>query len=275
MLREERLLLITQKLTRDRIVMSSQLSQEFHLTASTVRSDLAELERRGMAKRTHGGAILAGPLTAAKALDLEERKVDKRFEVQHPEKVAIGRAAAQLVRDGEIIMVDGGTTTYEVVRNLTERQHLTIITCAINDLWQSLISGGHMQIFFSGGYLRPESMSLVGEVAETVLRGFRAQKAILGIDGISVEHGFTTLNFMEASVKKRMIEASQDLIIVADSTKLGKVCLVPVAQVDRPCTVVTDWNAAPGQVNALRERGVQVILAGPGETDAGPPGEPA
>jgi DeoR/GlpR family transcriptional regulator of sugar metabolism len=263
MLREERLWRISQKLMQERVVVTSQLAEEFGLTPATMRTDLAELERRGLARRTHGGAVLTQSVPSPKIPALEEAKLTNRFAVQHLEKAAIGRAAAGLIKDGETIMIDGGTTTYEVVRNLGDKRNLTVITSVLNDLWSELVSKGDMQIFLTGGFLRPESLSLVGEAAETMLHGFRASKAILGIDGISVEHGFTALNFMEASVKKRMIEASQELIIVADSTKLGKVCLVPVAQVSSDCTLVTDWHAPSSYVNALRGHGLRVIQAEP------------
>ena len=261
MLREERLWHITQRLMRDRVVLVSQLAEEFGLTPATLRADLSELENRGLAKRSHGGAVLAETAPAPEVVSMEEHKFVDRFDVQRAEKEAIGRAAAALVSDGETIMMDGGTTTYEVAKNLGDKRNLTIISCVLNDLWQELATRSNLQIFLTGGFLRAESLSLVGEVAETVLRGFRASKAILGIDGISREHGFTALNFLEASVKKRMIEASQELIIVADHTKFGKVALIPVAQVERECTIVTDARAPVGRINALRECGVRVIVA--------------
>lgn len=119
----------------------------------------------------------------------------------------------------------------------------------------------NLQIFLTGGYLRAESLSLVGEVAENMLRGFRASKAILGIDGISLEHGLTTVNFLEAGVKKRMIEASQELIIVADHTKFDRVGLIPVAPVERASKIITDSGASPEVIASLRDRGVEVIVA--------------
>jgi DeoR/GlpR family transcriptional regulator of sugar metabolism len=266
MLREERLWHITQKLSRERAVRVGELAGEFGVTAATIRADLAELETRGLARRSHGGAILvdavpARDASAADAVSIEETRLVERFDVQRAEKEAIGRAAATLIADGETIAIDGGTTTYEVARNLGDRHNLTIITCVLNDVWQELASRAGLQIFFTGGFLRAESLSMVGEIAETALRNFWASKAILGIDGISCERGFTALNFLEASVKKRMIEASQELIFVADHTKFGKVAPIPVARMERECTVVTDWRAPDHYVSALRECGARVIVA--------------
>jgi DeoR family transcriptional regulator, fructose operon transcriptional repressor len=261
MLREERLWRITQRLTNDRQVLSSELAQEFGLTPASVRLDLAELERRGVARRVFGGAVLVSPDPARETLSLAESHFGDRVDQQRGEKEAIGAAAVELIVDGETIMIDGGTTTYEVCRHLAGHRGLTVISCAVNALWPELASKAGLEIFLTGGYLRPQSLSLVGEAAETMLRGVRGNKAVLGIDGISLEHGLTTLNFLEAGIKKRMIEASQELIIVADHTKLGRVGVIPVAPVERMAVLVTDSGAPDEMVVALRERGVKVILA--------------
>lgn len=262
MLREERLWHITERLTRERKVLSSELAAEFALTPASVRLDLAELERRGVARRVYGGAVLATTDSDHEALALREAHISERLDQQKAEKEAIGRAAAALIRDGETVMVDGGTTTYEVCRHLADKRDLTIVSCAVNDLWQELATKPDLQIFLTGGFLRAKSLSMVGEAAETALRGVRANKAILGIDGISPEHGLTTLNFLEASIKKRMIEGSQELIIVADHTKFGRVCLIPVAPA-RGTIIVTDGGVDRSCVAQLREQGVRIIIAEP------------
>lgn len=261
MLREERLWRITQILREEHRIISHQLADEFGLTLATIRRDLIELERRGVARRAYGGAVLAEPSAAHSALLLSEPRLVDRFDLQRAEKEAIGRAAASLVRDGETIMIDGGTTTLQVCRNLADKHDLSIISCALNNLWQELVSKADLQIFLTGGYLRAQSLSLVGEVAENMLRGFLANKTILGIDGISLENGFTTVNFLEASIKKRMIEAGQELIIVADHTKFGKICPIPVAPVERASKVVTDAHVSAEFIRSLEKRGVEVVVA--------------
>lgn len=261
LLREERLWRIAQKLTREHRVLANQLADEFGLGLPTIRLDLAELERRGLAKRVYGGAVLHAPEQPDYAVEASEARLTERLDVLQREKEAIGRAAAALLEGDETIMIDGGTTTFQVCRNLANRRNLTIISCALHSLWQELATRPNLDIFLTGGYLRGATLSLVGDVAETTLRGFRASKAILGIDGISLEHGLTTINFLEAGVKKRMIEASQQLIIVADHTKFGKVCLMPVAPVERATKIVTDAGVLPEFVEQLRERGVEVIIA--------------
>ena len=244
MLREERLWKITQLLMEEGKVLCHQLAEEFNITPASIRLDLSELERRGVARRVYGGAVLAEPETplSKTALRLSESRFAERVDFMRPQKEAIGRAAAELIYDGETIMIDGGTTTYQVCSNLGSKHNLNVISCAFFNLWQDLSFKPDLQIFLSGGYLRNESLSLVGEVAENMLHNFRASKAVMGIDGISIENGFTTLNFMEAGVKKRIIEASQEIIIVADHTKFAKVCPIPVAPIARASKIVTDFR---------------------------------
>jgi DeoR/GlpR family transcriptional regulator of sugar metabolism len=263
MLREERLVQITERLMRERQVSSRELAASFGMTAASVRLDLAELERRGIAHRVYGGAILAKSEAPYARLTLREATINERLDLQRAEKEAIGRLAATLIHDGETIMIDGGTTTHEVVRHLAARHNLTLVTCALNPLWQELAARSDLEIFLTGGFLRAKSGSLVGEVAENMLRGFRASKAILGIDGISLEHGLTTLNFLEAAIKRRMIEASQELLIVADHTKFGKIGLIPVGDLTQATTIVTDSGVRPELLEQLRARNVHVLMAKP------------
>ncbi len=264
MLREERLGRISQSLMTDRKVLCDQLAKEFNLTVASVRLDLAELEKRGIARRVYGGAILSeseeAP-SASSSLRLSESRFAERFGIMRPEKEAIGRTASELIHDDETVMIDGGTTTYHVCSNLAEKQNISIISCAYFDLWQDLSSKSNLQIFLTGGYLRSESLSLVGEVAENMLHSFRASKAVMGIDGISLENGLTTLNFMEAAVKKRIIEASQEIIIVADHTKFAKVCPIPVAPIGRASKIVTDPAIPADMRSKIEQLGVQVIIA--------------
>jgi DeoR family fructose operon transcriptional repressor len=267
MLREERLLRITQQLMDEHKVQCEQLAHEFELTLASIRLDLAELERRGVAKKVYGGAVLAASPkdhnnnNKTDGPNLIETRFAERFDLQRSEKEAIGRAAANMIKDGETIMIDGGTTTYQVCRNLSDKRNLSIISSAYYNVWQELASRPNLQVFLTGGFLRAETLALVGEVAENMLQGFRAFKAILGIDAISLENGFTTMNFLEAGIKKHMIASSQELIIVADHTKFAKICPIPVAPLSKAAKIVTDSGTSPQIIRALQELGVQVIVA--------------
>lgn len=273
MLKDERLWQITQLLMQDQRVLSNQLAEQFNLNIATIRMDLDELERRGVARRVYGGAILASPSQAPEDLALNESPFFERVNKQLAEKIAIAKAVTDLIHDRETVMIDGGSTNYQVIRNLGERKNLTIISCMAHSLWEGLASKPGLQIFLTGGYLRPESLSLVGEFSENMLRNFRASKAILGIDAISIENGFTALNFLEAGIKKCMIESSQEIIFVADHTKFGKVSPIPVAALEQAHKVVTDCHAPAEFVKLLRQKGVEVILAPCEDDDLGRNGD--
>ena len=261
MLREERLWQISKLLIRDHKVLAKELAKQHGLSAAAIRLDLAELEKRGLARRVYGGAVLAATNHEPYPPSFKEPRFVQRTDLLHAEKEAIGRTAAGLVEDGETIMIDAGTTTLHVSRNLGSKRGLTVITCSMNEIWTELVATSDIQVFLTGGFLHPESLSLVGDVAETMLHGFRANKAILGIDGVSLEHGLTTMNFLEAGVKKRMIEACQELIIVVDHSKLGKVGLIPVADLESATTIVTDEKASKESIRQLEQRGARVVLA--------------
>jgi len=261
MLREERLWKISQKLMEDQKVISRQLADTFRLNLATIRLDLEELERRGVAKRVYGGAVLAATSTNGSGLTVSESPFVERLNLQRAEKEAIGCAAADLICDGETIMMDGGSTTYQVCRNLNRFSNLTIISCAVHSLWGELLANTGLQVFLTGGFLRPESLSLVGEFSAEMLRSFRASKTIIGIDGVSMENGFTALNFLEADIKKKMIAASEQLVIVTDHTKFGRVGPIPVAPLTQATHVVTDAGVSAEYVEQLERAGVRVIVA--------------
>ncbi len=261
MLREERLWKITQMLSAKQKVVSQELADAFGLNIATIRLDLAELERRGVAKRVYGGAVLAAPDLNGSRLAVKASPFGERLNLQRAEKEAIGKAATALIQSGETIMMDGGSTTYQVCRQMTHVHHLTIISCAVHDLWEELVTQPGLQVFLIGGLLRPESLSLVGGFSSEMLRSFRASKAILGIDGISLENGFTALNFLEADIKKHMIAASEELIIVADHTKFGRVSPIPVAALNQASKLVTDASVPIRFVKELEKVGIEVIVA--------------
>lgn len=261
MLREERLWKIAQKLMEDQKVIGRQLADTFDLNLATIRLDLEELERRGVAKRVYGGAVLAATGTNGSRPTVSESPFAERLNVQRAEKEAIGSAAAELIHDGETIMMDGGSTTYQVCRNLSRFEKLTIISCAVHSLWADLLANTGLQVFLTGGFLRPESLSLVGEFSTEMLRSFRASKTIIGIDGISLDNGFTALNFLEADIKKKMIAASEELVIVTDHTKFGKVGPIPVAPLEQAACIVTDAGVSDEYVQRLERAGVRVVVA--------------
>lgn len=259
MFREERMKLILSHLEREGQLRVVDAAVLFGVSESTIRLDLQELEESGMVQRTHGGAILTsvsrkGTLKYV-SLGLEERLVENR-----DAKKAIGRMAADLIHDDETIMIDGGSTSRYVAFHLRYKKRLTIVTHIV-DIYPDLIGlEGDFRVVLTGGELDQANMILVGEESPGIVSHYRASKAILGIDGISLSLGLTTQD-VHAPLKKAMMTYSDQVIIVADSTKLGRVSLVPVATLQEIDILVTDDGADPHMVRKIETLGVKVLIA--------------
>jgi DeoR/GlpR family transcriptional regulator of sugar metabolism len=256
--REERLKWITHRLKISKSVQVNELAMEFGISPSMIRLDLKELEERGLLQRTHGGAILpeglSGRITTGKP------PFDTRQSTLQAEKEVIGSATANLINDGDSLMIDSGSTTVHVVRALQSKHNLTIVTNAI-DLLPDLLAIPDAQVYLSGGLVNRDYVTLLGEIANEVLGRFRTTKAILGIDGISLEHGLSATDPAIAAAKRQMIAACGRLIIVADHTKFDQVSLYTLAPLEAAHTIVTDVGTPYKTVEAIRERGVEVVIA--------------
>ncbi len=256
--REERLQLISDLVRTRRKVHVDELAEEFKVSPSSIRIDLAELESRGLLKRTHGGAIAAAKLQGRTVT--QKSPLELRRAAQQAEKMAIGRAAAGLVEDGDTLMIDGGSTTLHVARHLLDKRGLTIITTAVCLLPQ-LMAIPDGRIYVAGGLLDPRFETLVGDITLDSLGRFRTAKAILGIDGISVDAGLSVTDPAVATSKQKMMRLSDRVIIVSDHTKLDQVCLIPIAPLEKIDYLVTDSGAPAEIVDAIRFCGPQVIVA--------------
>src|SRR5262249_14625814 len=169
-----------------------ELVKRFGVSAVTVRGDLDALSRSGTVIRSHGGALKPGGAPQCVPINVKET-------LHHGEKVRIGHAAAQMIRDNEIVMLDSGTTTAEVARHIKflKLKSLTVITNALN-IAMELANLPHLRVIMIGGILRQMSYSLVGPHAEHTLRGLNADRLFLGVDGLDPEIGLTTPDVLEA-----------------------------------------------------------------------------
>ena len=172
----------------------------------------------------------------------------------------IGHAAAQMIEDGETVMLDSGTTTAEVARHIKflKLTSLTVITNALN-IAMELANLPHVRVIMIGGILRQMSYSLVGPHAEQTLRGLTADRLFLGVDGLDPEVGLTTPDILEAQLNAMMIRVAREVVVVADSSKFTRRSLSVIARLDEVHKVLTDDRVAPETVAALRARGVEVL----------------
>lgn len=233
-------------------VQVNELAQELGVSAMTVRRDLAWLEQAGLIRRIHGGAV--DPRLMAQEVPLRRKSSQNR-----DEKRAVGRLAASLVEAGETIILDAGSTVLEAARALDVRP-LTVVT---NDLVTALELADRpgLSLYVTGGQVRPQVYSLQGAPASGFLEGIRVHLAFLGADGIDPEQGIFTTNLEKVAVKRAMIQAARRTYVLADATKLGTRGFARVAAAHEVAGIVTTDRAPARVVSALRELGLEVLLA--------------
>ncbi len=230
------------------------LASRFATSAVTIRTDLATLEAAGALERTHGGALLGR--------DNDDQPITVKQTLHHAEKVRIAKTAVTLIQDGETVILDSGTTTAEIAKQIRklEIRSINVITNALN-IATLLADVPFVRLIMPGGILRPESNSLSGPLAEAALAGLQADRLFLGADGLDPERGVMTPHLLEAQLNAQMIAISGQVIAVADSSKLMRRNISLIARVEQLHMLITDSGANPSVVAELERRGVEVRLA--------------
>jgi DeoR family transcriptional regulator of aga operon len=229
-----------------------KLSALFNVSDVTIRNDLSHLEQKGLLIRTRGGAI------KQQRVGLDFRLSEKASQ-RYAEKQRIGKKAREYVNNGDTIILDSGTTTLEVGKNLADIEKLTVITNAIN-IAAVLADMKNIKVVVPGGFLRENSLSLVGSTAEDSLKNFHCDKVFMGVDGIDSGYGISTPNIEEAHLNRVMIEVANELIVVADSSKFYKKSFAFIAPISSISTLITDKNIPADEQNKLRNAGLNVVL---------------
>ena len=228
---------IQEYLAIHKIVRMDELSEMLDTSEATVRRDLEWLERKGFLERTHGGAILSQRMTL-------EPEYIQRANTNPEEKRQIGELAALYIDEGDIVFINSGTTTAQVIRHIRSDAGIIVFT---NNLI-AVLEGGDVRYkqYLVGGQFQPHSNSVAGRFATDNLRQVYANKAILGVDGISLMHGCTVPSNAEAEVIKLMIERTRgEIYIVADHTKWGVVSNFQIAAIDEIDKLFTDAQIDP------------------------------
>jgi DeoR family transcriptional regulator, aga operon transcriptional repressor len=233
------------------------LADRFGVSEVTMRADLDHLERRGELRRVHGGAMSG-----------HSARVERTFEEQatllFEEKSEIGRLAAALVSSGESIIVDVGTTTTALARALVARPDLHDVTVITNGLTIAMeLERGtpRLNVVVTGGTLRVKQHSLVNPMGSQFFDQFRATRLFLGCNGIDPVGGVTNINLPEAEMKRAMVAAAREVIVLADGSKLGEVAFASVCAIDQVDMLVTNDTANPEIVAELRAHNVDVVIA--------------
>ena len=236
-------------------VSVTDVAERFGVTTETVRRDLALLERAGMLRRVHGGAVPVG------ALSLMEPGLGERHGTRAEQKRKIAAAALDLLpeADGSVVL-DGGSTTAALADLLPAERRLLVATNSV-PIAVRLSSVPGITLHVLGGRVRGVTQTAVGESTVRALENLRLDVAFLGANGITARHGFSTPDETEAATKQAMARAASRTVVLADSSKLGREHLVRFAAVDDVDVLVTDAEADPETVAALTSAGIEVVVA--------------
>lgn len=229
------------------------LSEAFSVSEATVRQDLERLETQGHIIREHGGAYL-------KSVPQQVRSMALQHQVNMEAKRKIGRAAAALVRDGETIILDSGSTTTEVALNLVDRQNLNVITNALNIALQ-MGTLPSCSVHVTGGQFKAPTLSLSGEKSANYFIGIYAEKLFLATAAISFEAGLTYPSMTDMYVKHAMIKAASRVYLVADSSKIGRTSFSSLCSIELIHGFITDDGISGKDQKAFEDAGVEVIIA--------------
>lgn len=234
-------------------VTTEELATRFRTSLVTIRGDLKALADIGALVRTHGGAVALR--------DTEDLPIGIKETLHLREKIRIAAAAAEMIKDGETIILDSGSTTAELAKRIRAMplQSINVITNALN-IAVVLANAAHVRLVILGGVLRPNSYSLSGPIAESALKSLHADKLFLGVDSLDPDVGVMTPDLYEAQLNAQMIRCAREVIAVGDSSKLAKRNLSVIAKIDEIHTLVTDNSANPQIVQTLRARGLDVVL---------------
>lgn len=252
MLNEERRRAILEIMNRDGRVLVTELSRQFQTSQVTIRKDLELLHEQRHLHRTHGGAL------PSRDGALEDPTLREKEQLHRKDKLHIANAAARLVNEGQVVILDSGTTTTAVARALRNFHNLTIVTNAVNIAAE--LVGTRVDVILTGGTLRKNSFSLVGPIAEETLRHLSADTLFLGVDGFDVHYGLTTPNLLESKVNRVMVEVAKRVIVVCDSSKFGRRSLSRIGPTSIVHQVITDHGIPKSDSRILHKAGVEVTL---------------
>jgi DeoR family transcriptional regulator, fructose operon transcriptional repressor len=229
------------------------LATQLKVSESTVRRDLDYLEETGVARRTHGGAFYAGPSPKLPHFDVRQA-------VEWDRKRQIAAAASRMIEPGDTVLLDGGSTTYELARALVGKP-LQVVT---NSLPVAMLfsSTDTVDLVLIGGYVHSRTGVSLGPYANEMLANLNVQRAVLSVAGIS-QRGFYNSNLLLVETERAMMKAADEVIVVADSTKFGRTSLAYLCGLDEIDVLVTDDQICESWIQAVAEAGVRLTMAPP------------
>lgn len=243
---------ILEQLRKDGYVRVRDLSMELDVSEVTIRKDLKHLEGRKLLLLNHGGASRLTSL-------IEDRHIDEKEKLFVDEKIRISKAANDLLEPNDKIIIASGTTLLAFAKDIFVDFPIKVITSSVK-VSLTLCYNHNIDVIQLGGAMRKNSVSVVGFYAENMLDGLSCNKLFLGVDGIDIEYGLTTSDLGESRINQEMLEVSQKIIVLTDSSKFGKRGFCKICNIDKIHHIITDTNAPGHIVEMMRERGIEVTL---------------
>ena len=251
MLAIERRNAILAKLNTQGKVIVTDLSREFDVTEETIRRDLEKLDNEGLAKKTYGGAVVNQNLN----IDLPFN-VRKRANVELKQKIA--EKIAEMIHDGDYIMLDASSTAIYVTKCISDRKNITLITNSV-EIMLELADKSDWNILSTGGSLKKGALSLVGASAERMIRGFHVDLAVCSSKGIDLNMGITDSNEKDSEIKRAIFGAANRKILAVDSTKFDKISVVHVCDTADIDVVVTDTQPSERWIEHFKDKDVELV----------------
>jgi len=230
-----------------------ELALTLDVSEGTVRNDLNALEEQGVLMRVHGGAVLN------QQDQFQNISFVRRYQQNAAAKLAIAREAAVLVNDGDSVLMDASTTAYYFAKALSERKRLRVMTNGF-EVARELAQNATNTVVLLGGVVNNESSSVTGLLSEHIIEELHIQKTFLSCSGFSLERGMTEVHLAEAQLKRKVIESSQELFALVDSTKFGKEDLTSFAHPGKIKCLFTDNHLSSGWAERLREAGIEFTI---------------
>ncbi len=246
--RREQILDILEKNNR---LLISELTKKFHATPATIRKDLSLLEKDGLLIRTHGGAIKKKSLFKGLALTEKEK-------LYLDEKKQIAKEASKLIQEGDQIILDSGSTTELLAKEIKHFNGITVITNGINIAMELMKS--NVEVILLGGNLQKDTSALIGPITEKALSMISVDKLFLGVDGIDFHAGLTTPNMIEAQTSRVMMNIASQRILLVDSSKFGRKSLGVISKINELDEIITTKKLATKEVKEFTKFGIDVVI---------------
>lgn len=249
----ERIKEILNILYQEQTVTSERLEKLFNVSPITIRRDLQKLSEKGLIVRYRGGAMLTRS-TFGHEPPLHEREANNLAE-----KRTIAKVAASLVKDGEVIALDVGSTSIELAKVLRGRSNITVFTASLTIA--NIFLNTNVTVYLVGGILQHKENCIGGPVARGVIRQYHFDKFFLGAAGVSDKSDITDFGMDEVETKRAFIERSKEVILLADSSKFSKVSFITVCKLSDVDHIITDYHIDPQTQNNMKKRGVNLTIS--------------